>query len=80
MPTDFAYMTSAKNLGAILERVRDAGTPPKFTLDFLKSLGYTSSTDRPVIGVLKALGFLSPDGVPTERYTCIATGTAAAQR
>lgn len=65
---DFPYMTNAKNLKAVLERVQGAGTPPKFTLEFLKTLGYTSSTDRPVIGVMKGLGFLTPDGVPTQRY------------
>lgn len=68
MPSDFAYMTSAKNLKPIFERLRGAGTPPKFTLEFLKSLGFGSSSDRPVIGVLKALGFISSDGAPTERY------------
>lgn len=68
MPADFAYMTSAKNLKPIMERIQGAGTPPKFTHDFLKSLGFTSSTDRPIITVLKNLGFLTADGVPTERY------------
>jgi hypothetical protein len=58
----------AKNLKTIFERVRGAGTPPKFTLEFLKALGHGSSSDRPVIGVLKGLGFLTADGVPTERY------------
>jgi hypothetical protein len=68
MPSDFTYMTNAKNLKAILERIRGAGTPPKFTHDFLKTLGFASSSDRPVIAVLKQLGFLSTDGVPTGRY------------
>jgi len=68
MPADFAYMTNSKTLKNIFERIRGAGTPPKFTLEFLKSMGFTSSTDRPVIGVLKALGFLTGDGVPTDRY------------
>jgi len=62
-------MTSARNLKDIFRRIREAGTPPKFTQDFLRSsLGFPSSTDRPVIGVLKALGFISSDGVPTARY------------
>src|SRR5439155_11312787 len=42
--------------------------PPRFTNEFIKSLGYTSSNERAVIGVLKALGFLDQSGVPTERY------------
>ena len=68
MPADFPYMTSAKSLKPILEKIKGAGTPTRFTLDFLKSLGYMSSTDRPVIGVLKGLGFLTNDGSPTDRY------------
>jgi hypothetical protein len=75
MPADFAYMTSAKNLKSILEKLRGAGTPPKFSLQFLKELGFPSSRDRPVIGVLKGLGFLTPDGTPTERYNAYRDAT-----
>ena len=66
---DLPYMLSVKNLGSILDRIREAGTPPKFTGEFLKSnLGFSSSTDRGVIPVLRALGFISPNGIPTGRY------------
>lgn len=69
MPTDLPYMASAQNLGAILDRIHSAATPPKFTHDFLKSnLGFGSSNDRAVIKVLKQLHFLTDDGTPTERY------------
>lgn len=68
MPADFAYMTNSKNLKAIMERVQGAGSPAKFTHAFLQSLGFTSSSDRPAISVLKSLGFLTADAVPTERY------------
>ena len=61
-------MASTKNLPDILEKVTSAGTPPRFTNEFLKSLGFTSSNDRTVIKVLKGLGFLSSDGTPTERF------------
>jgi hypothetical protein len=62
-------MQSTKNLGAILDKMASAGTPPKFTHEFLRSnLGFTSSGDRSVVRVLRALGFLTPDAVPTPRY------------
>lgn len=62
-------MASISNVSAILEKIRTAGTPPKFTHEFLKStLGFTSSNDRGVIKVLRQLGFLTADGVPTPRY------------
>lgn len=63
-----AYLTSAKNIRPILEDIQRAGVPSRFTYDFLKQLGHPSSANRPVIGVLKALRFLSDNGEPTERY------------
>lgn len=69
MARTFAYTTSVKNLPAILAKVRVAGTPPKFTIEFLRqNLGFPSSTDRAVIPIFKALGFLAADGTPTARY------------
>lgn len=68
MPTEFPYMSTSGNIGAILDKLKTAGTPPKFTNQFLQSLGFTSSNDRGMIKVLKHLGFLDNDGIPTERY------------
>lgn len=69
MATDVPYMLSVTNLPKILEKIRSAGTPPRFTHEFLKSnLGFGSSQDRAVIKLLKQLGFLTADGAPTERY------------
>jgi len=63
-----SYLTTSKNLGAILNSIVGAKAPEKFTTRFLASLGFTSAPDRLVIGVLKALGFLADDGRPTKRY------------
>jgi hypothetical protein len=63
-----AYLTVAGNIKPILEDVQKAGVPSKFTYDFLKQLGHPSSANRPVIGVLKAIGFLTDSGTPTDRY------------
>lgn len=69
MPTEVPYMASITNVPAILEKIRTAGTPPKFTHEFLKStLGFGASNDRGVIKVLRQMGFLSADSVPTPRY------------
>lgn len=63
------YMMGVGNVPDILAKIRSAGTPPKFTHEFLKSnLGFASSTDRGVIKVLKALRFLAPDSTPLPRY------------
>jgi hypothetical protein len=69
MDKSFPYVASVKNLPEILAKIKSAGAPPRFTYEFLKSnLGFGSSTDRPLIGVLKGLGFLTADGTPTSRY------------
>jgi hypothetical protein len=66
LPT--AYLTSTRNLDGILSAIQTAQAPQRFTLNFLENLGYKSSSDRLIINVLKALGFLNADGAPTERY------------
>lgn len=66
LPT--AYLTSSKNLPAILEALQQAKAPERFTVRFLQSLEFKASSDRLVIGVLKALRFLDDQGKPTSRY------------
>lgn len=68
MALSTAYMTSVKNIPAIFDSIKGAAVPPKFTNEFLKSLGFLSSNDRAFINVLKGIGFLDPQGVPTELY------------
>ncbi|MET4421447.1 DUF5343 domain-containing protein [Bradyrhizobium sp. RT3a] len=63
-----SYLTSAKNLGAILEAMKAAQAPSKFTIKFLESLDFKSTADRLIVGVLKSVGLIGPDGSPTERY------------
>ncbi|MCO8031222.1 DUF5343 domain-containing protein [Brevundimonas diminuta] len=63
-----SYLTSTKNLAALLEAMKAAQAPDTFNLKFLEGLGFPSSNDRLVVGVLVALGFLSQDRKPTDRY------------
>lgn len=62
------YMSTVKNLPDIFDKIRQGTAPTKFTVAHLTGLGFSSSNDRSVLGVLKELGFLSADGTPTERY------------
>ena len=66
LPT--SYLTSIKNLRGILSAIQGAQAPKKFTIQFLTSLGFTSTADRLVIGVLRSLGFLNSNNEPTDRY------------
>ena len=63
-----SYLTSTKNLGAILEAMQQAKAPERFTTRFLESLEFKASADRLIIGVLKSLGLLDDQGKPTQRY------------
>ena len=53
-----AYLTQTKNLEAILEAIRNAQAPEKFTSRFLVDLGFSSTNDRLMVGMLRALGFI----------------------
>lgn len=66
LPT--SYLTSVKNLPDIFAAMQGAQAPEKFTQSFLESLEFKSTSDRLVIGVLKALGFLDDAGKPKDRY------------
>jgi hypothetical protein len=69
MATDLPYMTAVGNVPAILDKISGAGTPPKFTIEFLKStLGFAASQDRAFPRILKQLRFLNADGTPLPRY------------
>ena len=68
MPVPSAYLTTTKNTAAILAAMQRAGVPERFSFEFLKQLGFSSSSDRPMIAVLKALGFLNDGSAPTDRY------------
>jgi hypothetical protein len=63
-----AYLTSVKRLPVALKAIRSAQAPDRFSQKFLEDLGFTSSNERLLIGVLKSLGFLSDQGHPTDRY------------
>jgi hypothetical protein len=77
MPLPRAYLSSAKNLPAILTAIQTVKAPPQFNQRFLESLEFKSPSDRKIIGVLKALRFISDDGTPMERYYAFLDQTQA---
>lgn len=68
MADSYPYMLTNNKIDAILSKIRSAAKPNKFTYEFLKQLGFSSSNDRAIIPLLKKLGFISEDGAPTEYY------------
>lgn len=63
-----AYLLQVKNLPEILNAIRQAQAPERFTHKFLEDLGFKSTNDRGIIGVLKALGFTDESGNPKQPY------------
>lgn len=62
------YTNAYGKLGEFFGKLRDGQAPTQFTQELLKDLGYTSKNHRAYIPIMKSLGFLTPDGKPTERY------------
>ncbi len=65
---DFAYTTVPGKIKPLLAKIREVGVPNKATQAWLKSVGYRSSADPTLIGVLKQIGFVDASGVPTSRW------------
>lgn len=69
IPGNLPYLTASGTLKRALERLIDASRPDKFNADFLENvLKLTGGAARGTIPILKKMGFLSSDGVPTELY------------
>lgn len=63
-----SYVLPTNRIPDIFNKIRDGQAPERFSNQLLKDWGFTSTNDRAFISLLKALGFLSPDGKPTQRY------------
>ena len=68
MATELPYLVTNKRLPDLFTKIQSAGVPEKFTFEFLKKLGFSSSNDRGLPSLLKKLGFLDQSGSPTTRY------------
>lgn len=65
---EFPYTTVPGKLGSLLDKIRHTGVPPKATVSWLKSLGFTSSNDATVLPILKFIGLCDQSGVPTDAW------------
>lgn len=63
-----SYTVAVGRIPDLFAKIKDGQAPEVFTVQLLKDWGFTSSNDRAAIPLLKELGFLSPDGKPTQRY------------
>jgi hypothetical protein len=63
------FMNGYGTVSKVLEKIKEAQTPDRFTQDFLSTkLGFPGGTAKPFIPLAKRIGFLESDGKPTELY------------
>jgi Family of unknown function (DUF5343) len=69
MSSKLPYVVQPSLLPRILEKVKEAKTPERFTGDFLSTkLGFKGGNARQFIPLAKKLGLLNSDGTPTILY------------
>ncbi|HEY4362800.1 MAG TPA: DUF5343 domain-containing protein [Bryobacteraceae bacterium] len=63
------YVANPGTLAKVLDKIKEAATPPRFTQDFVAdTLGFKGNYALAVIPFLKRIGFLHTDGSPTDIY------------
>jgi hypothetical protein len=65
---DFPYTPTANSAKRFLDHIRSAGVPEKVTHKYLEKVGFKSTNDRYILGILKFLGFVDAGGVPTKLW------------
>ena len=68
----------SQQLPKFFKALREGTAPDKFNQQYLVDLGFGGSNYRVLIPLLKDLGFLSADGVPTARYRNYLDGSQSA--
>lgn len=66
----FPYTQSYKKIPEFFESIQRAAVPSRVTISVLeKTFDLKSVNDRPLIGILKCLGFIDGNGAPTSKYS-----------
>jgi hypothetical protein len=63
-----SYTVKPGSIPAYFDALLQAEAPERLSMKFLEGLEFKSTNDRALIGILKDLGFLDADAVPTKRY------------
>ena len=67
--SDVVYTTVPGKISTLLSKIRQVGVPPKVTQAWLKTIGFTSSNDGTLLGILRIAGLIDGNGVPTARWS-----------
>ncbi|MDI9643412.1 MAG: DUF5343 domain-containing protein [Archaeoglobales archaeon] len=66
--TKYPYVTVSGKLKGFFSKIQETGEPHKVTQKWLESIGFKSSNDRYILHLLKDLGFVDSNGVPTDLW------------
>ncbi|MGA7831885.1 MAG: DUF5343 domain-containing protein [Terracidiphilus sp.] len=66
---EFVYTTVPGKIKILLAKIRQVGVPSKATAQWLKSVGFSSSNDYSLIGVLKFVGLIDSNSVPSALWS-----------
>ncbi len=67
--SNLPYVTATGTLETMLEKIKAASVPDKFSQDFVATkLAMKGGTARATIPFIKKMGLVNTDGSPTERY------------
>lgn len=70
IPGNLPYLTSSGTMKTVLERIVDPQIPAKFNPDFLENvLNLKGGSARATIPIMKKMGFVTSEGVPTDLYS-----------
>jgi Family of unknown function (DUF5343) len=64
------YMNAYGNVTKIMNKIKDAKTPDRFSQDFLGTvLGFSGGSATPFIPLAKRIGLVNADGTPSDVYS-----------
>jgi len=66
---EVTYTTVPGKIKPLLSKIHEVGIPQKATVQWLKSIGFKSSNDASLLGILKLIGLVDGSGVPTPRWS-----------
>jgi Family of unknown function (DUF5343) len=66
--SDVVYTTVPGKIPTLLSKIKEVGVPSKVTAAWLKTIGFTSSNDGSLVGILRVAGLIDSSGSPTERW------------
>src|ERR1700722_2423317 len=66
---DYPYTQVTGKLKSLLDKIRTVGIPAKVSFSWIKTIGFTSSNDNTLIGVLKFVGLIDGSNIPTPMWT-----------